>query len=163
MKKPSNPLDNQLPILKIVVGSLVGAVIIFMVMAVVLFPFGKGDVPGGKPVLISYVALGLSVLVLLAIRPLVVTAITRSATRTTQVDQTGAEEHLFQTFQHCTFVEHAMLEAMAFLNLAAYITERQIWSLLVATAIILWMVFRFPSRDRAQRWLENHAGDDNRR
>ncbi|MFP6670181.1 MAG: hypothetical protein VB857_02105 [Pirellulaceae bacterium] len=163
MKKPSHPLDKQLPILKIIVGSLIGAVIMFMVMAVVLFPFGKGDVPGGKAVLISYVALGLSGLVLLVIRPLVVTAIIRSATRTTQVDQTGAEKHLLQTFQHCTFVEHAMLEAMCFLNLASYVAERQIWSLLVSTAIILWMVFRFPSRDRAQRWLENHAGDENRR
>jgi len=163
VKDPSHPLNNQLPILKIIAGSFVGAVIIFMVIAVVLFPFEKGDVPGGKPVLISYVALAVSLLVLLVIRPLVLTAMTRSATAIAEVDELESESHLSQWFQRCTITEHALLEAMGILNLTAYITERQIWSLLVATAIILWMVFRFPSRDRAQRWLENHAGDENRR
>ena len=156
-------LDRELPTLKIVIASLIGAVILLMVTSVVFFPFFKGEVPHGKPVLISYVALAVSLLLLLVIRPLVLTAMTRSATGIAEVDELESESHLSQWFQRCTITEHAMLEAMGILNLTAYITERQIWSLLVTTAIILWMVFRFPSRHRAERWLENHTGDDNRR
>jgi len=154
--------DHNLPTLKIVIASLIGAVIIFMVMAVLLFPFGKGDVPGGKPVLVSYVALAVSLLALLVIRPLVLTAMTRSASGIAEADEAESESHLSQWFHRYTITEHAMLEAMAFLNLTAYIIERQIWSLLVTTPIILWMVYRFPNRDRANRWFEDHAGDDKR-
>ena len=162
MKDLPRALDRELPTLQIIIASLIGAVVLFMVTSVVLFPFFKGEVPDGKPVLISYVALGLTLLVLLSIRPLVLTAMARSATATTMADEAESESHLSKWFQRCTITEHAILEGIGFFNLTAYTIERQVWSLLITTTIILWMVFRFPKRDRAYRWIEDLTDVDNR-
>ena len=132
--------ENELKTLKIIVSVLIGALTLSMIISVLRYPFFKGDVPDGGPVLLSYLALGISLLALLVIRPLLLASLRRSRTPEDKV------------FLRCTLVEQALFEGMGHFNLAAYVAERQIWTLLVTTAIILWMVFRFPKRDRAERW-----------
>ena len=151
--KDLSPLpENQLKTLKIIVSVLIGALTLSMIIAVLRYPFFKGDVPGGGPLLISYLALGTSLLTLLVIRPLLLASMRRSRTPEKQLGQDSHNRDVAQRFLRCTLVEQALFEGMGHFNLAAYVAERQIWTLLVTTAIILWMVFRFPKRDRAQRW-----------
>lgn len=155
MKDLSPSQQDTLKTLTIIVSVLIGVLTLSMIISVVRYPFFKGDVPGGKPVLLSYLALGTSLLALLVIRPLLVSALSRSRDQEGQVDPDRPNSDFTQTFLRCTLVEQALFEGMGHFNLAAYVAERQIWSLLVTTAIILWMVFRFPKRRQAERWIED--------
>ena len=128
-----------------------------MIIAVVRFPFFKGEVPDGNPVFLSYIALAVSLIAILVIRPLLLAAMQRSRAPAENVDQADRPNTLFAGIFQRILVEQAILEGMGHFNLAAYLSERQIWSLLVTTAIILLMVFRFPKQDRAERWLERQT------
>lgn len=153
MKDLSPSQESQLKTLKIIVTVLIGALVLTMIVSVVRFPFFKGEVPGGGPVVISYGALAISLLATLLIRPLFLASIRRS--RNPEADPASPENDATLRFMRCTLVEQAIFKGMGHCNLAAYVAERQIWSLLVTTAIILWMVFRFPKRDHVERWIED--------
>ena len=154
-------LENHVKTLKIIVSILIGALTLSMIIAVLRYPFFKGEVPGGGPVLISYLALGTSLLALLVIRPLLLASMRRSRTPENQVGQDSNNRDVAQRFLRCTLVEQALFKGMGYFNLAAYVNERQIWTLLVTTAILLWMVFRFPKRDRARNWTEGQLDVEN--
>lgn len=159
MQTVSSPPQDQLKTLQIIVGVLISALVVSMIIAVVRFPFFKGEVPDGNPVFLSYIALAVSLIAILVIRPLLLASMQRAQPPENQGDQTDSANRLFTVIFQRTLVEQAILEGVGHFNLAAYLSERQIWSLLVTTAIILLMVFRFPKRDRTQRWLERQMPD----
>ena len=153
MKDLSPSQESKLKTLRFIVSVLIGALVLTMIVSVVRFPFFKGEVPGDGPVVISYSALAISLLAILVIRPLLFASIPRS--RNPEADAASPENDATLRFMRCTLVEQALFKGMGHCNLAAYVAERQIWTLLVTTVIILLMVFRFPKRDRAERWIED--------
>ena len=157
MRIASSPQNDELKTLQIIVGVLISALVVSMIIAVVRFPFFKGEVPDGNPVFLSYIALAVSLIAILVIRPLLLAAMQRSRAPAENVDQADRPNTLFAGIFQRILVEQAILEGMGHFNLAAYMSERQIWSLLVTTAIILLMVFRFPKQDRTERWLERQT------
>ena len=151
MRIVSSPQQDQLKTLQIIVAVLISALVVSMIIAVVRFPFFKGEVPDGNPVFLSYIALAVSLIAILVIRPLLLAAMQRAHHPAENVDQADPPNTLFAGIFQRILVEQALLEGMGHFNLAAYMSERQIWSLLVTTAIILLMVFRFPKQDRTER------------
>jgi len=153
MQDTSSPEATPIKTLQIIVGILIGMLVVSMIIAVMRFPFFKGEVPDGNTVVLSYIALAVSLIAIFAICPLLLASMQRAQPPAADVDQADRQNALFAVVAQRTLVEQAILKGMGVFNLAAYISERQIWSLLVTTAIILLMVFRFPKRDRTAGWL----------
>ena len=162
MKDLSPSQQDTLKTLQIIASVLIAALVLSMITSVLRFPFFKGEVPDGASVLISYWALALSLLAALVIRPLFLASIRRPRNSEGKNDEPSSQKDPALRFMRYTLVEQALFEGMGQCNLAAYVSERQIWSLLVTTAIILWMVFRFPKRARAARWIEDQRVAENR-
>lgn len=59
-----------------------------------------------------------------------------------------------------TIVSAAILEGGCFLNLIAYMLERDPWSLAMAGLLCVALLFKLPSRRRVEAWLEQ---EDRRR
>ncbi len=60
---------------------------------------------------------------------------------------------LVAIYQIQQIVSRSILEGAAFLNLAAYMTERQPMSLVFAVFVLIAMFFKFPTRGYLEKWV----------
>ena len=132
---------------------LVGGNLAQMVLLVVLFPFFKGDVPGGGPPRISYLLHAASALILFAGRPLLVTAASRYGFQ--RAERAGLEFDAvrMRSYQFRLVADYAMLQLLFWISLTSYLVEHQIWTIIVATIMICLQVTRYPTNERAERLL----------
>ncbi len=73
-----------------------------------------------------------------------------STTIPEDVGEVGVLAGVYQTQQ---IIGRAILEGAAFLNLAAYMTERQPMSLGFAALLLIAMAFKFPTRGHLESWI----------
>lgn len=62
---------------------------------------------------------------------------------------------LLGAFQVLTLMQLGLLEGSAFMNVIADILQRNGWSLGIAGGLVLWMLRRFPTGRRLDRWLDD--------
>jgi hypothetical protein len=66
------------------------------------------------------------------------------------VGEVGSLVAIYQVQQ---IISRAILEGAAFMNLAAYMTERQPMSLAFAMFLLIAMFFKFPTRGHLEKWV----------
>jgi hypothetical protein len=157
-------LDQQVRVMKIIVGTLMSGVISFAAIAIFL---GAEKKEGGGS-LISMMGAGFAVMMIAArmtIGPIMINAQRRRiANGTWQAPRSGTAQNLFPAdatdadrllavLQTVTILQCALPEGAAFLNLIAYMTEHQVWSLAVVAVLLLWMSSSFPTRDGVSNWI----------
>ena len=142
-------LSSAASTMKIIALALILGVVAFSGVAIVL---GWGKPANGN--IVSLLGLGLVAVEMVPffLVPAVVGA-SRIGTRAdTTVDQ--AAQHLCGLYQTRMIVRYALIEGACFLNLIAYLTERNTWSLLVIGSLLTAMIFIFPTETRLRHWVE---------
>ncbi len=148
---------------QVVVAALVLGVVAFMLVA---FFVAGGLKPLRTELTISAIAAIVSVVLIVA-RFVVPTLMTRKecakiARRTNPASSSdlsgtsvsdGDQEKLLPLFPTRTIVAAAILEGAAFLNLAVFLSEGQVYSLLLAGIMILGIMAGFPTSGRLTSWL----------
>jgi hypothetical protein len=122
-----------------------------LVFAGIAFVANSGQRPGGE--LLGYIAIGFSALDL--IMSLVIPKIVTNQKLRTLGGQ-GRDvttTDLFAAYQIQVIVRSALLEAAAFFCCVIYMTTGLWWTLGTALALLLVMVFFFPTRGRFDDWV----------
>ena len=132
---------------------LVGGNLAQMVLLVVLFPFFKGDVPGGGPPRVSYLLHAVSAVILLAGRPLLVAAASRYGFQRAERAGLDLDAVRMRSYQFRLLADYAMLQLLFWISLVSYLVELQVWTIIVATVMICLQVTRYPTNERAERLL----------
>jgi hypothetical protein len=164
---PDAPWQERLtPVLRqlqMIVGSLVAGCTIFLAIALCV-SVGRGAV--GRPPLLSYVALGSGVLVLLA-RAVVPQRIVaagrqkilrqegRNPARRDVRESASTLGRLLQLFATSTVVPSVMIEGTALLLLIAYVVEGWLPALIVAVVLIAVLALQMPTRARLIHWIDD--------
>lgn len=68
--------------------------------------------------------------------------------------QAKAPDQRMGAYMTATLVSAAILEGGAFFNLVLYMLERSPWSLAMAALLWVALLFKTPSRQRVESWLE---------
>ncbi len=170
----SNPMDRTLTILRIIVIALISGVVIFMGVVAAI---KRGQPPAGGPFL-AYI-LAATAIPILFVRLIIPSLMVKNGCRQlagsvwappdlagqataglsagTPEWETAEQDKikLAELFQRKTIMGAAMCEGAALMNVAAFMLERQLFSLLVVGAFVLGIAFDFPTRDRLQNWMDH--------
>ncbi|MCI0491954.1 MAG: hypothetical protein L0Z07_03340 [Planctomycetes bacterium] len=154
--------------MQIIVASLAGGVAVFFALVLIITVRGAINAPANHP-LVTYVAAGFAVTIfaIWAIVPGLVTSQNRKSIvegRTLWLawparQSPGAEDladigPMAVAYQTRLIIAAALLEGAAFLNLIAYMLERQSLSLVIAGVLWLMLLSHVPTVSRVENWLE---------
>ena len=108
-----------------------------------------------QPLVLSYVGVGLAVasLPMAFLIPRTIRATAFNALTQQQPDVDADTNALFGSYMTSTIVNGAILEGPGFLNIIAYLQERQPISLVVAGGLILLVMTLTPKLSRTEGWL----------
>ncbi len=136
---------------QIIAGALIAGVLMF---AVVAFIVGKGEGPDRMPVVsvIAAAIAGINLVLRFVVPAIVVSSQTKSVVGTAEPKLTQLLAGIYQTKM---IVGMAVLEGAAFLNLVAYIVEKQVWSYGVVACLLTVMIISFPSQTQFENWAED--------
>ncbi len=134
---------------QIIAGTLIAGVVMF---ACVAFFVAKGE-PAKSPML-ALIGAGMAAMAV-AVRFIVPTVIVNGAkARLKEASATDVMAQLAGLYQTKMIVGMAVLEGAAFVNLVAYITEKQFWSYGVVAFLLAVMAISFPSQGQFESWAE---------
>lgn len=139
---------------QIIAFALITGVLVF---AAIAYFVAKGK-PAAFPI-VSYMGVGFAVINLtmrFVVPAYLVSMQKRSLAGATEPDLTNSLAGLYQTKM---IIGMALLEGAAFINLVAYIVEKQIWSFGVVGALVLVMVASFPTQWKIENWVEDMKRD----
>ncbi len=140
----------------IIAGALIQGVLIF---AVVAYFIGKGEPV--QPPMISFIGAGTAVM-MVVMRFILPTIIVNGAkVKLKEAGDSDLMSQLASLYVTKTVVGMAVLEAGAFLNLVAYIVEKQFWSYGPVAFLLLVMAISFPSQGQFESWAEEMKRDLN--
>lgn len=71
--------------------------------------------------------------------------------------ETKDPKQLADRYQSAVMIRGAMLEGCAFMNLSAYIIDRQWWSVAIAGGCVCLMAVMFPTRDKLREYIESNT------
>lgn len=161
-------LAARLRTLQIIVAAMALGVLAFLVIVLLL----PRDDPGDRLPIISYIAVAYGVLACLAVSP-ITKAVVNSARRkiareasaapgpTAQADATDGEFQktdlgkLVGLLAIKTLVNGAVYEGAALFLCVAYLLDHGPLSALLAALLAAGVLAQMPTRDRAQRWLDD--------
>jgi len=141
---------------QIIAGALIAGVVMF---ACVAFFIAQGE-PAKSPML-ALVGAGMAAMAVV-VRFIVPTLIVNGAkARLKEVANADRMTQLAGLYQTKMIIGMAVLEGAAFVNLIAYITERQYWSYGVVAFLLGVMAISFPSQGQFESWAEEMKRDLN--
>jgi hypothetical protein len=154
-------LDQRIRTMRIIIFALVNGVVIFMIIAILQRASGHFGEPRDT-VLISSIALAVGVGLFVAnlvVPNLVAAGARRQIARgqsplVTPSPIPGDVGALVAVFQTRLILAAALLEGGSFFLLIAYLIEGQIYTLLGAIVLVVFLALRFPTRTGVERWLE---------
>ena len=155
MGQPSIDHPGQIRTVQIITFALMQGVVVFGAVAF----FISRDKPKTDGFLV-WIALGLAV-VAVVIRSIIggfLNGALSSGMDRTVWDELPSQKQnsrLIGQFQTKHIVECALLEGAAFLNLIAYIMERNIISIIVAGVLLMLIMISFPGGSKIDHWAEN--------
>jgi hypothetical protein len=154
--EPSPTLEVRVRTLRIITAAMVcGAVTAFLILYVVR---AQNPQPPRDPPLISYVALGVAVVMAGAafVVPNLVAAAARRRLAGSAPEQDPAPDPggWYGLYASCLILRLALLEGPAYFLLLAWFVEGWPVPLLMAAASRALMVAQFPSAERVERWVE---------
>ena len=172
MHEPEGVISSaRLRVSQIIAGSLIAGVVIFLLVVLYLVHVqnqGRGNAPAKDIPILSLIAAGM--LATLAPMSLILPRFLNQVSLGQLVAGTwkppeGANPAAFGTvtdklmsiYQTTLIVRLAMLEGAAFMGVLAYLQEAQPWVLGLVAAVLALMALTFPTRGRAQAWLESQA------
>jgi hypothetical protein len=127
--------------------------------ACVAFFAAKGE-PAKSPML-ALVGAGMAVMAVV-VRFIVPTIIVNGAkARLKEASATDVMAQLAGLYQTKMIVGMAILEGAAFVNLIAYMTEKQFWSYGIVAFLVGVMAISFPSQGQFEGWAEEMKRDLN--
>ncbi len=154
---------------QIIAGSLIAGVVIFLVVVLFLVHGqGRGNVAAGNFPILSLIAAGM--LTTLAPMSVLMPRFLNQAslgqlTAGTWKPPDGVNPATFGTvtdklmaiYQTTLIIRLALLEGAAFMGVLAYLQEAQPWALGLVAVALAMMALSFPTRGRAQAWLDSQA------
>lgn len=154
---------------QIIAGSLIAGTVVFLTVVLFLVHVqGQGNAPAMElPILSLIAAFMLATLVPVSIllpRFMSQSSLGQLAAGTWKPPE-GVHPAAFGTvtdklmaiYQTTLIIRLAMIEGAAFVGLVAYMQEAQPWILGLVVAALAFMVLSFPTRGRAQAWLDRQA------
>ncbi len=153
---PDNETLFRVP--QIIIIAMASGVIIFAIAAAVVFgPENGENGDEERQSFVSYIALGFAVVVAI-LRGLIGAAVTRSHLQTAaeswdSLDENSRTRQLLAGYQTRLIVESALLEAVAFFAITAYIIDGQLWILGIVVAVVALMLIAFPTRSKIESWI----------
>lgn len=154
---PQEELPDLRPVvapMRIIVFALILGVLVFGGVAIYLVNFAGNGPLAPMNHLISFVAVGLAVIVTVmqAIVPGAIVAATRQRlARTTEVAEVSG---LIAAYRSKLIVGAALCEGAAFMALQAYLLEGDLWLLPLAAFLTLLIAARIPSASGLAAWLD---------
>ncbi len=148
--------DASVRRLQIIAAALIMGVLMFLGVVLVATA-GKFD---GQPEMITMIAAGFAFLMLVnhfVIPPIIVKAQLKQAIAAGMHQKPDEErtQECFGIYQTQMIVGFALLEGAAFFNLVAMMVEHCAASIAVVTLLLLWMVAKFPTRDKVSFWVQD--------
>ncbi|MEO2022019.1 MAG: hypothetical protein ABGX05_09325 [Pirellulaceae bacterium] len=58
-----------------------------------------------------------------------------------------------RSFQFRLLADYAVIQLLFWISLASYLWERQIWTIIVAALMVCLQVTKYPTKERAERWI----------
>lgn len=158
-----NQLSPVLRTMQIIVGALALGIINFLLVVVFVIRPQDQAPHAGQPIL-TYMSVCASAAAVVAsfIVPMVLAGSMRKSLPDSSAvsNATGATGDanilpLVQVYQTLLIIKCAILEGAAFFCLIAHMIERQVITLAVAGVLLLVLLAQFPTRSRAETWVES--------
>ena len=155
MKVDNDPkLAQHLMTARLIAGSLVMGVVIFLVVAIVILGALEKP-PEGQMISLIAAGFALMAIVLSFVVPAAMGESAVTGGERPDAIQAGTTEAAAGQFQTRMIVRLALLEGAAFFNIVALFLEHNRWTLGVIGVLVLFMLFAFPTRTRLEHFLEN--------
>ncbi|MFV0444525.1 MAG: hypothetical protein ACK5Q5_13225 [Planctomycetaceae bacterium] len=140
-------IEQRVRVLQIIAGALVMGVVLFLVVAIAVLGALRKTSAGEQ---FSLIAAGFAIAawVLHLVLP------GAMANAAASGDKSAFVEKLCTIYQGKTIIALALLEGAAFFNVCALLVEHNWWSLVVIGALLLQMLFEFPTVTRVRQWIE---------
>jgi hypothetical protein len=145
-------------LLKIITFALAQGAIVFGAVALFL---NSGET-SGKPDILTWIGLGMAVLMLVnhfVIPPIIARAWLSRLTSADLQDKSDEERFsmIAPAFQTQHIIACAMLEGAAFFNLVAYIIDGCLYSLIAAGVPIGMILMKMPTMTRVEFWVQDRG------
>lgn len=155
-------VSRQVRVMQIIIMALAMGIVSFAVIVGVVFK----PQPQNQPPMMAYIAVAFT-MVVLGVRTVVpgIFAASQRKQLISENGNSGSRAHyglptnatdgdkLLFAFQTKTIIEGALLEGPAFFLLISYMTTGQWWVLGIVFALLAVMGLQFPTRDRAEEWV----------
>lgn len=152
-RTPNPFIAQQLRALQITVGTLAAGSMAFAVIAIVVHSQGVQIAIAAFP-LLSIIAV-VQAVALVSVRPLVLSAMLRSARQNLGDGDPASDEQWMRIFSSMTITGAALLEGAAFMFFIAYMLEGEWWTLAGGVAMVALIVgWHFPTEAKATAWIE---------